>query len=198
VAEKYGANLLRVDDYTALASSATAEQLRELGAVYQEIARREDAIAISRWIDECDSKGAACPFDEKRLSNCILCLLRLFDYLADRSLPPFISRQVGYIEQRRDPDWSTLAKNLAYLACPAERFGKYGSENEIMDFIERASHVEIEELSTLSMQIRTRGHASLIREWLNSKPFTQYQEAWQVYCLLGVMDCAGFTIDRST
>lgn len=118
-------------------------------------------------------------------------LLNLFSHLGRNNVWPFANQKVRYIEEPRKPNWENLPPEFRYLKEPAERYGIYGSESDMLEFLENAAEDDMEVLSGTAEKIRLGGHMESIIDWINRYQMDKHQEAWLVYCLLGVMDHGG-------
>ena len=194
VAAKFG-NLYLVEEFERFAANVTKGELQQLAAAYLELARREDAAPISRWIDECTMNADTISYSDKILSSSLAQLFGVFCYLADRNISPFSSREVAFIECRRVPDWSNLSSELAYLQHPAERYEKHYSEEEMDRFLGNITGDDYCYLQELANTIRGKKHAPLINEWLRQHSLTKHYEAWLVYCLVMVLDALNLNLE---
>ena len=190
VAAKFGRFYLS-DEFKSFVKQATAQQLRELAEAYEAIDRRNDAYRISRWLDRCFLERKSVSREEFKLSRQVGQLFVLFDHLEDSKLPPFSSGKVTFIEKFKKPNWNNLPEDLGYLREPAEHFGSLGYEAEMIAFLGRATDEEMEWLARTSEQIRVKDHIKSIETWMDRFAINKHQEAWLVYCLLGVLDHAG-------
>jgi hypothetical protein len=190
-AARYGALFLDAD-LRAFLSRSTPEQLDELASAYREIARREDAVAISRWIDYCLNNRSEVGFREHKFGSSLAQLLALFGYLGEQNVPPFNSAEVGYVEQKRPPHWGTLPAELHYLITPAEKYGGSLSEADILRFLETMTPADIDLLSKTAERIRQSGDLPAIYGWLDRYPLHEHPEAALIYGLLGCLDLGGF------
>lgn len=188
VAAKYGTCWL-AEEFDAFLVAINEEQLGELRQAYDLIDKKEDAFRISRWLDSCLATHVS--YRERQFSQQIGSLLNLFSHLGRNNVSPFANRKVRYIEQPRTPNWENLPPEFDYLRAPAERYGAYGSESDMLEFLENAAEDDMEILGRTAEKIHSGGHMESINDWLNRYPMDKHQEAWLVYCLLGVMDHSG-------
>jgi len=110
-----------LQDFERFIDQASEDQLNELALAYEEIRRREDSSRISRWIDDCDANRNDKSYKAYWFSAKVGQLLRLFEHLAGKGIPPFKSREAQYLVEVKKPDWNNLPKRLHYLIPAAER-----------------------------------------------------------------------------
>jgi hypothetical protein len=194
VALKYGSFWL-AREFESFAATATPEQLMELAAAYDEICRREDVMRISRWMaDNITFTDLIGPPDREYCQQ-VGQLFLLFDHLADKNIAPFASRQVRYIERVRIPDWTNVPEVLRYLIPFAEKYGKYVTESNILDFLDRAGEIDMEQLASAAEQIRLNGHHRLIDDWLQKHSMVEHEEASLFFWLLMMLDHADLSFE---
>lgn len=185
-ARKYGKDEIQVvAQQQRIIDLLTDEDLAELARTYEEIEQREDAYALSRWIEVEDDDGM------KRERRQALMLMFLFGGLARSGMEPFVNRRGGLQPRARPPlDWSKLPDDLRYLAEPAEKYGKYQFEEEICAFLERMTADEEDELRALDRLAR-RDYDS-INAFIRGHRITEHEESCLVYFLIGLLDGMGF------
>jgi hypothetical protein len=170
------------------------ERLRELAEVYEEIDHRKDDLRISHWLSDGpignpkDKKDADFKWDVGRL-------FLAFDYLASKDIPPFSSLRVVFTDQIRRPNWNNLPHELNYLIEVAEAYAAHSTEGEMLDFLEHAHEKDLEILARTAERIRLNGHIKTINEWMDRFDMVEHQEAWMVYCVLGLLDHAGLKFE---
>lgn len=181
VAAKYGKNDVQVRHLQEkIIDALEAHELSELAAVYRELERREDSYPLSRWIDEkCDD---AIHGDRRKA----MMLVFLFEGLARRGIEPFARRTAGYIEKHVVLNWAKLPPELAYLAEPAEKYGKHQFHEQIVAFLERMTEEEYEELRLVNS--RTINDSDKIDAFLDRYRLSEHKEAALVYFLIGLLD----------
>ena len=185
-ARKYGKDEIQVvGQHQRIIDLLTADDLVALATTYEAIEQREDAYALSRWIEVEDDDGLKV---ERRQA---LMLLFLFGGLARRGMEPFVNRRGGLQSRARPPlDWSKLPDDLRYLAEPAKKYGKHQFHEQICAFLDRMTADEEDELRRLDQ--RTRKDQVKISAFLRTHSLTQHQEACFVYFLIGLLDGVGF------
>jgi hypothetical protein len=98
-------------------------------------------------------------------------------------------------------DIGVLAKlpaDLAYLAAPALKYGCHQFDEEIFNFLDHATDDEMSELAAIAERVRLHGHYSIVNQWLDEFPITNFREAACLYFLFGVMDCADLDFASDT
>ncbi|MBN9520958.1 hypothetical protein J0H58_20955 [bacterium] len=89
-------------------------------------------------------------------------------------------------------DWSKLPPALAWVAAPAERYGRYQFDERIFDFLRHASPTDLADLR--AAQRLWMADAPAINAWLDEYRITEHAEARLVYftqVLLGYADEGG-------
>jgi hypothetical protein len=90
-------------------------------------------------------------------------------------------------------DWNKLPSTLAYLAEPAEKYGRYQFEDKIFEFLRRMSESERREL--IDLMQRSKSQVTEIDNWLDEHRITEHPEARLIYFLehlLALGNDAGF------
>jgi hypothetical protein len=173
MAARYGTDNLQVSTLRQAALDALSiEDIQNLAETYREIEKRGDNPRLSAWIHS-DTESVS---QEKRR---LFLLLLLFKGFAERGLQPFISRSVRLLEQEFQVDWTRLPVGLAYLAIPAEKYGRHQFPHSVDNFIERMTEEEREELRQLD-GLTLRDEAA-INNFLDMYPMTDYLESRLVY-----------------
>jgi hypothetical protein len=154
VAKKYG-SLYIVDEINNFFNNINTQQLNELATAYELIDSRGDACKISHWIHYCFKHKHEVGYHESSFSSGVAVVLRLFGDLGEKNIPPFSSCRVGLIEEPpKKPNWDNLPAELEYLREPAERYGAYGTSQELWTFLDNATEEEMELLARTAEQIR--------------------------------------------
>ena len=89
-----------------------------------------------------------------------------------------------------------LPADLHYLIEPALRYGRYQFDDEIFDFLDRATEDEMEELATVAKRVLLNDDFPRVNAFLKQYPITGSDEATRLYFLFGVMDYADLRFDR--
>lgn len=191
IARKYG-DFYFQDDINAFARSVTPAQLAELAAAYDKIDAKDHAYAISRWIQRClYDKAIRVDNREKRFAQRLGQLFVLFDHLGESGLRPFSSGKVAFIERYRKPHWDNLPKTLHYLIPVAEAYGRFSSDDELLEIVGNATMTDRLALKQAADKIRANNHSPRLREWLRRFSIREHEEAWMIHCLLRLMDHTG-------
>jgi len=194
VATKYGKYYF-ADEIQEFLDQITAEQKSDLAAAYHEIESKGDSLPISSWVRDCSKNKDAVSEGEHEFSCEVGQLFVLFKQLAERGVSPFTSGNVRYIEIQKKPNWDNVPTEIAYLAEAARAYAKYQTEGEMLDFLEKASEDDMEMLTRTAEKMRLNGHLAILNNWLDRYMDGEHQEAWIVYCLLGLMDHAGLNFE---
>lgn len=184
-----------VDEIEAFLDRATSTQLAELSNAYAAIDSRNDAPELSRWIRTCQNGGSGTEEEELEFASRVGQLFVLFRRLADRNVQPFSNGRVRFEEVSRPPDWNNVPKELDYLLEPAESYGCYATEHEMIAFLENATDSDTDLLARTAERLRLSGDKRILDSWLDKNLDGDHEEAWRVYCLLGVMDHAGLDFE---
>ena len=88
-------------------------------------------------------------------------------------------------------DWSKLPESLRYLQEPAEKYGAIEFEGLILEFLDKASQEEMNELRSLADRIRLNGDVDTIDQWIDAYPFPEHEESARVYFFMLLLDLAG-------
>jgi len=88
--------------------------------------------------------------------------------------------------------FTELPSDLHYLIGPAEKFGCNQFDDQIADFLDRATESEMDELAAVAERFRLSGHSHEFDAFLDRFPITDHQQSAQLYFLFGVIDAAGF------
>lgn len=89
----------------------------------------------------------------------------------------------------------TLPPEIAYLAKPAIKYGRYQFDDDIANFLTSASKEEFDELKRIADKCKRGGHYVIVNKWLDEHNITQYEEAARLYFLFGVLDAAGIEFE---
>ena len=84
-----------------------------------------------------------------------------------------------------------LPPDLQYLIGPAEKFGGYQFDDQIAEFLDRATETEMEELAAIAERFRLNGHSQEFDAFLDQFPITDHEESARLYFLFGLIDAAG-------
>ncbi|MEJ5275985.1 MAG: hypothetical protein WHU94_08755 [Thermogemmata sp.] len=180
-AAKYGIDDVQVwHRKQEILDNLTADDMTELARVYQEIERRGDSLALSKWI--CDRRDDSLARERRQA----LMLLFLFGGLAERGIAPFSSKTVQLQEEAVPLDWTKLPPELRYLAEPAEKYGKYQFPAQIDAFIDTmtpSQQAELQEIDRRSLADKTK-----IEDFLDTYRMTEHREAELIYFLFHLIE----------
>jgi|ERR1043166_2282024 hypothetical protein len=189
-AERYG-NFWVAAELHRFVQEATPAQLRELEEAYNAIRHAEDSGPISEWIDRCWQNRAEIPHKEFEFSQRLGQLLVLFRVLGENRISPFSSFEVCHMEPHQEPNWSNLPQALAYLQEPAEKYGVFSTESDVIQFLGQATPYDFDALARVAEQVQLNDHNALVTEWLNRFPMDEHKEASLVAWLFAMLDHAG-------
>jgi len=183
---KYCVNAVQVEnprgttfDRNRYIDTLSNAEMAEIAKTYCEIERRKDSKEISEWVLNRAN-------DDDPAQRRVFLLFVLFQALAERGIEPFSS---GSVQFQSDPpkfDWSKLPPSIAFLAKPAEEYGRYQFPGEVDRFFRRITKEELKELKQLARVCRE--NKKVISDFL-ALPMTEHPESAYVYFLLGVLDC---------
>jgi hypothetical protein len=91
-----------------------------------------------------------------------------------------------------------LPSELQYLAEPAMKYGANQYGYQVDQFIQFATEEDLERLAAIGERIRLNQHTDKIDDFLDKYPITEYQEAANLYFLLGLIDAAGIDLEDET
>jgi hypothetical protein len=186
-ASKYGLQGLTVNfgKLSPLATLVTIMEIPELRAAYEEIAKREDAPAISEW---CLSVRPETPDYEAK--ERIRGLMLLFERLADRGIPPFIDGRVRFLHpEPREFDWAVLPSTLEHFKSWLTKYEGLRTEHDVYKYVQYANDAELRELADLKKLMDREGNVLL--EWCEShiaRGNTAEYEAFQAEWLFLLVD----------
>ena len=89
-----------------------------------------------------------------------------------------------------------LPPDLHYLIEPALRYGRYQFDDDIFDFLDRATDEDIEHLTEVAARVLRNGDFTRVNSFLDKHPITTTDEAARLYFLFLVMDYADLQFDR--
>ncbi len=82
-----------------------------------------------------------------------------------------------------------LPEQLEYLIEPALKYGRYQFDNEVADFLDRATEDDLESLARVAARI-TKEDGELIGRFLDEYEITDYEESAKLHFLFGLIDAA--------
>lgn len=88
-----------------------------------------------------------------------------------------------------------LPQELDYLIEPAMTFGRFQFDDDVDDFLDRASDDDMEQLARVSEQMVLNKHRDSIDLFLDHYPITDHEESANLYFLLHLLDAAGFATE---
>ncbi len=182
-------------DFENALQSMTEEHRRDLIEAKNSIVLNKHAEPISRWIDWCKKNESELPLDEFEFSLSVGRILVFLHFLAERKIEPFFVNPVGYVEMILEPNWDNVPENLVYLANFAKRFKSRLNNPDGSDFLSNATSDEMELLAGIAERFRVNCHKPVLESWLDEYFVDEHPEGWIMYCLLGLMDNAGFDVD---
>ena len=176
--EKFGMGMT-VQGKERIIDSLVPNDLVLLRATYEELVRRQDAVAVSCWIQEFERDRLKNPRPWKMEAGQMLFqLFHFFDLLGERNIAPFNSRSVTYCPPQELPDWSDLPPDLSYIIEPAER---YGVADDL--FVDTLTAEQVEEIALLAERLKCKRQGSLLQEWLDVHDPLKQSAAMHVYWL---------------
>ena len=194
VAAAYGL-LYFANEFEEFAARASKAELSELAEAYHAVFTRDDSERLSRWIDKHRSKKPGVTRKQVDLAGKFLRVLALFAYLGELNIPPFTSRLVKYVEIVRTPDWSHFPPELSYYLDYIREFGVPNSELQAIEYLEKATPEALSALERTASRMRINGNQRILDRWLDVYMTVEHPEGWIAYCLLMVMDAAGFNFN---
>ncbi len=87
--------------------------------------------------------------------------------------------------------FAKLPPDLHYLIGPAERFGRYQFDDQITEFLDRATESEMDELATVAERYRLNRHSVEFDAFLDRYSITDHEQSARLYFLFCVIDAAG-------
>ena len=90
-----------------------------------------------------------------------------------------------------------LPADLHYLIGPALRHGKYQWDDEIFEFLDRASEAEMGELAVVAERVLWNSDYRRVLAFLDEYSIIENYESACLYYLFGVMDYADLKFDRA-
>ena len=154
-------------------------EIDELAALWNEIRRRGDSIAISEWFH-------AYPDDPDRRAVFILFLL--FKELENRGIRPFSSNEVRLYPDARPLNWSKLPDPLRFLLRPAEQYGGIFGDVEVEEFLDQLAYTEKEELRRVAFELDEVWE--LLDAWIDKFPMVDNRESAKVYNVVLIISAA--------
>jgi hypothetical protein len=94
-------------------------------------------------------------------------------------------------------DWSKLPASLRYLQEPAEKYGAIEFDGLILEFLDKASQEQLNELRSLANRIRLNGDVDTTNRWIDAYPISEHEESARVYFFMLLLDLAGFDFGSS-
>ena len=166
-----------------LAERLRQDELTELARVYHEIRRRDDNDGILDWITEARPSGPA----GEVAARSIQLLLVVLQQLGQLGVKPF-SEKLILAEKPPDPlDWTILPAELTYLGRSVERYAKLSTESAILEWLDQATHTELDELNELARKMFR--DEELILAWADQHHGTR--EEFRVNWMYLLFDHAG-------
>lgn len=95
------------------------------------------------------------------------------------------------------PILDLLPEDLKYLIKPAMEYGCHHIDDDIFDFLDRATEREMEDLATIAERVLIRGDYARVIAFLDKHPITDSDEAANLYFLFGVLDYADLQFARA-
>ena len=90
--------------------------------------------------------------------------------------------------------YEKLPKDLKYLAAHAEEYGRHQYDEQIGEFLDRATENDMAQLAEVAERYRANDHATLLGKFLDQYPITDHDESARLYFLFGVIDAAGIDL----
>ncbi len=194
VAAKYGLFYF-AKEFEEFVTRAGKGELAELAEAYHAVLARDDSERLSRWIDRHHSRKQGATRKQIELAARYLRVLVLFAYLGDVGIPPFNSKLVKYVEITRKPDWSRFPPELSYCLDYIREFGVPNSELQAVEYLKNATPEALAALERTASRMRINGDQRGLDRWLDLYMTAEHPEGWIAYCLLMVMDAAGFNFN---
>ena len=91
--------------------------------------------------------------------------------------------------------FSQLPDELQYLAEPADKYGRFQFDADIVKFLESASESDIETLTRIAERYEWNQHDVKFQAFLDRYPITDHKQSAQLYFLFLVIDAAGIFVD---
>jgi hypothetical protein len=90
-----------------------------------------------------------------------------------------------------------LPADMHYLIGPALRYGQYQWDDDIFDFLDRASEAEMAELAALAERVLWNGDAPGVTAFLNEHPMTESDDVARLHYMFLMMDYSDLKFDRA-
>lgn len=190
-ASRFG-HLVTPEQFEEAIRNVAPEDVNRLATAYLTLRSRGDEAAVTEWIDSLMSPRAGLSKRERDYSWEVSRVLILFEYLAEKNIPPFRSLREEQVAP--DPaalDWSTLPEALAPLAPLAARLPVHDRDFCIYAFFDGAEDAVRNELIDLASLIRRNGLTSVANDWTIKNWSNNRECAWRIDRLLGVLDAVG-------
>lgn len=165
-------------DRAAFIKTLTKSDLAALARVYTEVETRGDAGRLSAWLSER-------PVEGRGARERVFLLFVLFKDLGERGIEPFSNGIVRLDDPPPVFDWAKLPAALAWLAVPAEKYGRYQFPGEVEEFFDRATPAELDELRAVHRRLATQKRDL---DAVLAMSMTEHVEAAYVWFLLGLLD----------
>lgn len=186
VATRYGVDVVQVEDprgntfdRNKFIATLSPHDIAELAHIYLEIERRQDAKELTTWILDDGPKAEGMP-------RRVFLLFILFKALRKKGIEPFARGTVSLVDPEPPRfDWSKLPSSLAFLAVPAEQYGRYQFPAEVDQFFDTITPEQLRELKLLMHRCEANKRAVL--DFLEL-PISKHPESAYVYFLLGILD----------
>jgi hypothetical protein len=89
---------------------------------------------------------------------------------------------------------ANLPAGLEYLVEPALKYGVYQTDDERLDFLQRATTEDVDELARVAERYRLSEYHDVVGDFFDKYPITAYPESANLYFLFAIMDDAGLCL----
>jgi hypothetical protein len=184
-AREYGtAEVMVVPLCKQIAEKLSPEALRRLAEIYDRIWRQEDELLIRQWLSNASPAQRA-----RGMPGYVVRLLMLLNALGELGVAPFNARRIDYNTPLQACGWDDLPTELHYLIGAAQKYARWRTDQDRLDFLASANEDDLYELAALWKRMRESGHAAIANRWMCGCPDDRAESA-KLYGLCLLMDLA--------